>query len=240
MNHQTSTQAAHTALHQLAQDAGLQVDWEDAGGHALRVNDDVLRAALRSLGLPADTATDVRDSRARLQAEADSLTVPLLATGVAGQPIELATALPQLSALAGRPYRIDLEQGGAAEGTVHAGADREHATLRLAPVQAAGYHRLRIDTGAYTGIEATLAIAPARCYSVADALQARGRPPRAGGAPRHRQGRPRGLRWHPHVGYSQLSLRAAVGRAARNVGCQSDPDGCARIPGDCAQGERQM
>jgi len=143
------------------------------------VNDDVLRAALRSLGLPADTATDVRDSRARLQAEADSLTVPLLATGVAGQPIELATALPQLSALAGRPYRIDLEQGGAAEGTVHAGADREHATLRLAPVQAAGYHRLRIDTGAYTGIEATLAIAPARCYSVADALQARGRPPQA-------------------------------------------------------------
>ena len=126
MNHQTSTQAAHTALHQLAQDAGLQVNWEDAGGHALRVNDDVLRAALRSLGLPADTATDVRDSRARLQAEADSLTVPLLATGVAGQPIELATALPQLSALAGRPYRIDLEQGGAAEGTVHAGADREH------------------------------------------------------------------------------------------------------------------
>lgn len=80
---------------------------------------------------------------------------------------------------------------------MHAGADREHATLRLAPVQAAGYHRLRIDTGAYTGIEATLAIAPA--------LLQRGR--RTAGARTPAPGAP--------VGQLRATLRLAAQRRAR-------------------------
>ncbi|WP_296228942.1 4-alpha-glucanotransferase [Ralstonia sp. UBA689] len=163
------------ALHQLAQQAGLQVDWEDAAGRAMRVSDEVLRTVLGCLGLPAGTATEVADSRARLQAEANTLTVPALATGVVGQPILLETAPRQLPTLAGRPYRIDYEDGGSAEGIVRASAGGKHTTLLLAPVPTAGYHRLRIDTGADSDIECMLAIAPPRCYAVADALHAQGR-----------------------------------------------------------------
>ncbi|WP_199033329.1 4-alpha-glucanotransferase, partial [Ralstonia sp. ASV6] len=129
---------------------------------------------LGCLGLPASTAAEVADSHARLQAEADNVTVPALVTGIVGQPIQLVTAPRQRAALEGRPYRIEYEHGGATvESTV--GADRDRATLQLAPVPTAGYHRLRIDTGAGSSIDATLAIAPPRCYAVADALHERKR-----------------------------------------------------------------
>ena len=163
-------------LHALAQQAGLQIEWNDTAGRAMHVSDDVLRTVLGCLGLPAATAAEVADSHAHLQAEADDLTVPGLITGVVGQPIVLETAPRQLAVLAGQPYRVDYENGGGTvEGTV--GADR--AALQLAPIPTAGYHRLRIDTGAGSSIDATLAIAPPRCYAVADALTARGRAPDA-------------------------------------------------------------
>ncbi|MDP1194576.1 hypothetical protein, partial [Klebsiella pneumoniae] len=71
----------------------------------------------------------------------------------------------------GQTYRVDLESGGSTEGKVSASASEHHATLRLGPVTAVGYHRLTIDAGPGTVIQATLAIAPARCYGVADALR---------------------------------------------------------------------
>ena len=156
-------------LHALARQAGLQIAWNDAAGRAMHVSDDVLRTVLGCLGLPAATAAEVADSHAQLQAEADNLTVPGLITGVVGQPVVLETAPHQLAVLAGQPYRVDYEDaGGTVEGTV--GADR--AALQLAPIPTAGYHQLRIDTGAGSSIDATLAIAPPRCYAVADALKA--------------------------------------------------------------------
>ena len=166
----------HTALQQLAAEAGLLVDWEDAASRPMRVSDDVLRAVLGTLGLPAGTAADVLDSQARLRAEAEHIAIPPLVTGVVGEPIELTTAAPQAALLGGQTYRIDFEHEGHASGEVGARADAHHATLRLAPVQAPGYHRLRIDAGAGAAIESTLAIAPARCYGVADALRAHDRP----------------------------------------------------------------
>ncbi len=174
-----SSPHAASALHRLAQDAGLLVDWEDAAGRPMRVGDDVLRAVLGCLGLPADSAAEVADSQARLYADAAETALPPLVTGVAGQPILLDTALPRAAMLGGRPYRIGFERGGDTEGTVDIAIGQNRTTLRLAPVQVPGYHRLRIDTGSRTAIETTLAIAPARCYAVSDALQARGRPPDA-------------------------------------------------------------
>ncbi|MCL9851807.1 4-alpha-glucanotransferase, partial [Ralstonia solanacearum] len=174
-----SSPHAASALHRLAQDAGLLVDWEDAAGRPMRVGDDVLRAVLGCLGLPADSAAEVADSQARLYADAAETALPPLVTGVAGQPILLDTALPRAAMLGGRPYRIGFERGGDAEGTLDIAIGQNRTTLRLAPVQVPGYHRLRIDTGSRTAIETTLAIAPARCYAVSDALQARGRPPDA-------------------------------------------------------------
>lgn len=176
MNHVPHT--SNDALHGLAVQAGLQVEWKDAAGNTMSVSDDVLRAVLGCLGLPAATAAEAADSLAHLRAEADNLTVPALVTGVVGQPIALETASRQLAVLASRPYRVDYAHGGGTvEGTV--GADLNRAMLQLAPIPRAGYHQLRIDTGAGSSIEATLAIAPPRCYAVADALQARGRLPGA-------------------------------------------------------------
>jgi len=176
MNHVLHT--SNDALHALAAQAGLQVEWQDAAGNTMSVSDDVLRAVLGCLDLPAATAAEAADSLAHLQAEADNLTVPALVTGVVGQPIALETASRQLAVLAGRPYRVDDERGGGTvEGTV--GADLNRTMLQLAPIPRAGYHQLRIGTGTGSSIEATLAIAPPRCYAVADALKARGRLPGA-------------------------------------------------------------
>ncbi|AXW63663.1 4-alpha-glucanotransferase (plasmid) [Ralstonia solanacearum] len=174
-----SSPHAASALHQLARSAGLLVDWEDAAGRPMRVSDDVLRAVLRCLGLPADSAADQADSQSRLRAEATEYAVPPLVSGVVGHTVLLETALPWAAALGGRPYRIGFEHGGGAEGTVDARIERDRTTLQLAPVQVPGYHRLRIDTGSRTAIETTLAIAPARCYAVSDALKAHGRLPDA-------------------------------------------------------------
>lgn len=165
-----------TPLQQLATDAGLLVDWEDAASRPMRVADDVLRAVLPTLGLPASTAAEVSDSQARLRAEAEQVAVPPLVTGVVGQPILLQTSAQQAARLGGQTYRIDFEHAGSVGGTISVSAGEHDATLRLAPVQAAGYHRLSIDARQGAMIEATLAIAPARCYGVADALQACSRP----------------------------------------------------------------
>ncbi|MDE2201822.1 MAG: 4-alpha-glucanotransferase [Burkholderiaceae bacterium] len=168
-----------TPLQQLATEAGLLVDWEDAASRPMRVADDVLRAVLGSLGLPAATSADVADSQGRLRAEAEATAIPPLVTGVAGQPIALHTTAPQAALLAGRRYRIDFEREGGTDATLSMSADARQATLQLAPVQVAGYHRLRIEAGPDAVIDSTLAIAPARCYGVADALRERGRPANA-------------------------------------------------------------
>jgi 4-alpha-glucanotransferase len=160
-----------TPLQQLATDAGLLVDWEDAASRPMRVADEVLRAVLFTLGLPAGTPAQVSESQARLRAEAEAVAIPPLVTGVVGQPIVLQTSAPQAALLDGQPYRVDFESDGSTEGRISVSASEHHATLRLAAVQAVGYHRLTIDAGPGTVIEATLAIAPARCYGVADALR---------------------------------------------------------------------
>ena len=167
--HSSGTQ--RTPLQQLATDAGLLVDWEDAASRPMHVADDVLRAVLFTLGLPADTPAQVSESQAHLRAEAEEVAIPPLVTGVAGQPIVLQTSAPQAALLGGQTYRVDFESAGNAEGKIGVSASEHHATLRLAPVQAVGYHRLTIDAGPGTVIKATLAIAPARCYGVADALR---------------------------------------------------------------------
>ncbi|KJJ95318.1 4-alpha-glucanotransferase [Burkholderiaceae bacterium 26] len=173
-NHSSGTQ--RTPLQQLATDAGLLVDWEDAASRPMRVADEVLRAVLFTLGLPAGTSAQVSESQARLRAEAEAVAIPPLVTGVVGQPIVLQTSAPQAALLGGQTYRVDFESDGSTDGKISVNASERHATLRLAPVQAVGYHRLTIDAGPGTVIEATLAIAPARCYGVADALRRHDRP----------------------------------------------------------------
>ena len=142
----------------LARAAGLMHEWTNAFGQPMQAAPDALRAILDALGFPCANDRQCRDSHARLEQLRSGL--PHLATATAGHPVRLS--LPQ--ALAGRTYRIEFESGGHVEGRIpdHPGEEAE-----LAAVDRAGYHRLLIADACIT-----LAVAPPRCFGVADALGA--------------------------------------------------------------------
>lgn len=144
-----------TALHTLAKAVGLQRDWEDAAGTAQRVNDTVLAAVLAQLGFPASTPAQIAESHARLaeEAAADFLTADI------GQPILLPSGWAEL-----RAAELVLEDGSRQAMTI--AASREGPMLP--PVHTPGYHRLVAGSRVLT-----LAVAPARCFGIGDAVGAR-------------------------------------------------------------------
>ncbi|WP_194724788.1 4-alpha-glucanotransferase [Noviherbaspirillum malthae] len=145
---------------ELAKAAGLVQDWVSASGEPKKVAPDAMRAILEALDLPCGTAEDCAASREKLRQLDDGSTLPPLVTGVIGQPVKLGLA----ASLAGRSYRIELEDGGEQNGQF--GGDAT-AGFELPPIDRPGYHRLLAGDQ-----ETTLAIAPPRCFGVADALAA--------------------------------------------------------------------
>ncbi|GHE42136.1 4-alpha-glucanotransferase [Vulcaniibacterium thermophilum] len=137
-------------LEQVAREAGLLVEWEDAEGRMRRVAPETLRVVLERLGYPADTPQRLRESLARIGREREA--APPLRVLQAGARIALG---PPHAA-----YEWEDECGERHGGRF----DAEGApSTALAP----GYGRLRFgDT------ELALALAPARCHGPADALGA--------------------------------------------------------------------
>lgn len=135
-------------LHHLATAAGLQIDWEDAHGRPQRVADEVLVAILSALGLPAESERDMRES------------LDMLAEREAGDNFRSATihAPIPLPANCAGPGGLLLE-----DGTRH-GVHVSDAGM-LPGIAVPGYHRLWAG-----GQEFRLAIAPPRCFSLADAV----------------------------------------------------------------------
>ncbi|WP_140727903.1 4-alpha-glucanotransferase [Pseudomonas sp. Hp2] len=142
-------------LHALARAAGLRVDWTDVDGRPRRVTPPTLRAVLEALGRPARDARQCRDSLRRLGGAA---TPPPLPTVQAGAALELAC---------GTPAQWVDEDGNACDAVRDAGGAL-HAPARP------GYWTLLHGTQAQA-----VAVAPARCFSVADACG--GTPARAWG-----------------------------------------------------------
>ncbi len=138
------------ALAGLAEAAGILTRWEDVHGAWHDVGPDTLRAVLCALGLPADTAEEVVASEASLRRPGQVL--PLLVTADQGEPI-------RLPCLPGR-FRLTLEDGAVRDGE----ATAEGNAAVIAAVDQPGYHRLEIG-----GTETVLAVAPPRCFLVADA-----------------------------------------------------------------------
>ncbi|WP_254070421.1 4-alpha-glucanotransferase, partial [Acidisphaera sp. L21] len=136
------------SLHALAEAGGLALRWKDVHGEWHEVADESLRLVLSALGLPAATEREIADS---LQSLRDPGRLPPLVTGEAGGTITLAV-LPGA-------YEFTLEDGGVVQG--HATGDTE-ATIRL-PTEA-GYHQLSIGKSSLV-----VAVAPTRCWTVADA-----------------------------------------------------------------------
>lgn len=137
------------SLHQLAQAAGLSPLWVDATGKPQQVSDRALVALLEALGHCATTPTQRQQSAAFLTEQAQQ--IPALITADAGGRIELPAALK------GGAFSLRDEEGASLP-------LREDAAGFIAP-DAAGYYTLTFPAG-----EVTLAVAPPRCFGVADAL----------------------------------------------------------------------
>lgn len=143
---------SQTELHALAREAGITIDWRDAFGQPQTVTPDSLRQVLAVLDLPAASDADIADSRARLAGERSGQDLPALVTAQAGEPVAWT---PPARA---RRWRLTAENGHPlGEGLLAAGEG-------LPVVERPGYHRLELDDDALT-----LAVAPPRAWSVADA-----------------------------------------------------------------------
>ena len=143
------------ALKRLARAAGLYVEWTDANGRPQDVKPDTLRAVLAALGFPAGTPQEVADSQAR--AERDAKIIPRLIAVHGREPVHVGHAARA---------RIRTEDGN--------WQDLQLEPLKIgggsfrAP-EGIGYYELELDENPHI-----LAVAPPRCFGVADA------------APRHR------------------------------------------------------
>lgn len=140
-------------LHQLAEQAGLAVHWTDANGKAQQVQPEALRKVLAGLGHPADSDEALTQSLEALDAARETHRLPPLLTVDYGQPLALDRYFAPAT-----PCRIHLEDGA----TLDLKLDEQGALPGMLPV---GYLDVHID-----GQHFTLAVAPQRCYSVADAL----------------------------------------------------------------------
>ena len=149
-----------TELLALAEQAGVAPRWRDAFGRTHDVTPDTLRAVLRALDLPAGSDAEIRDSRAALDEQGRTGSLPPLVTAVVGQEVRLPVP-------AGR-FRVTLEDGRGYEGSTAADAEG-HAMLGA--VAEPGYHQLEIGD-----VTVTLAVSPGRCVGVAELCGAAARP----------------------------------------------------------------
>nr|WP_314533757.1 4-alpha-glucanotransferase [uncultured Pseudomonas sp.] len=137
----------------LASRAGLGVDWIDANGRPQKVAPAVLRSVLTGLGHPASTAQEIDASLLQLQEVQQTRHLPPMLTADVGVAVDLARYFEPET-----PCEIHLEDGS----RLNLKLDAKSMLPGLVPV---GYQHVSID-----GQQFTLAVAPARCYSVGDAV----------------------------------------------------------------------
>ncbi len=145
---------SETPLQQLAAAAGLLLEWLDSEGERCRLEPEVQRRLLDCLGFATDSDAAIAAELERLRTPPTLDDWPPLVTAERGVATPLPSALP-----GGTAFRLQLEQG-----------DMLHDQLddrgRLPPVGVTGYHRLTIAER-----ELTLAVAPPRCFTLADACR---------------------------------------------------------------------
>ena len=109
------------------------------------------------MGLPCGNATQISQSAAALDAELSGRKLPPLMTA----EVDRGIALPAAAIKSGSHYRIELESGSVIDGRFTAPKGED---ALLSPIDEPGYHTLVINEQ-----RMTLAVAPSRCYTVADA-----------------------------------------------------------------------
>ncbi|MFM0350156.1 4-alpha-glucanotransferase [Paraburkholderia sp. RL17-347-BIC-D] len=151
-----TTRRPNNTIVTLASRAGFEVEWQDAHHTTQHVPETTLAVLLERMGLPCGNATQIRQSTAALEAELSGRKLPPLMTAEVGRGIALHVAAIK----SGIHYRIELESGSIIDGRFTA----PKGEALLAPIDEAGYHTLVINDQ-----RVTLAVAPPRCYTVADA-----------------------------------------------------------------------
>lgn len=159
------------ALQALAQAAGVSTQWRDIAGAAHDVARETIQALLESLGFPAQTFAQGRESLARLAERLDRRAAPCAATAHENEEIVL-----RLAAREGRlPSGLIVAREDGSEEGVRLGAgdlqltrwrgvdgrEVEGALARL-PRQPLGRHRIVVD-GAPDAV-CRLTVAPKRCF----------------------------------------------------------------------------
>ncbi|WP_106478815.1 4-alpha-glucanotransferase [Phytohalomonas tamaricis] len=143
-------------LTQLAEMAGIMIDWQDANGDDQHVPPQAMRDVLDALGYPAATDEQIEESIARLErlnAPASIADLPPLLTADINVPLLLPCRLEQRT-----PFTLIREDGRRVEGHIDTNG-------KLPAIDTPGYHQLTV---AETTL--TLAVAPERCFSIAEAL----------------------------------------------------------------------
>lgn len=183
------------ALRALAAEAGFMVRWHDAHGVRRDVGVETLRALLTRIGLPAGDLVEIEASRTLLATERDRLPPMLTVLRRSRGP------KPPGRRRAER-FRLHAEDGKVTEG-------RLDPDGRLPAVSRSGYHRLEFD-----GAETILAVAPSRCFSLADAGAEEAGKPRPWGL----SAQVYGLRRAGDLGLGDLGAVATLAEAAGRLG----------------------
>ncbi len=152
---------ADAAIRKLATACGVSPTWTDHTGQTRHVAADDLTRILAASGVACANAAEIAESRRAIARHGIGRALPPMIVASVGEPL-----LIPADDIEPRHGRVIFE-----DGDQHAIALHEHADgfVRADALHRPGYHRLRIGDA-----ETTLAIAPARCFTAADA---------AGGAP---------------------------------------------------------
>ncbi|CCD35758.1 4-alpha-glucanotransferase (amylomaltase) [Candidatus Paraburkholderia kirkii UZHbot1] len=146
-----------SSIEALAERAGFEIEWQDAHKKMQRLPETTLRILLEKLGLPCGNAAQIKQSMAAVDAEASGRKLPPLITA----KVDRGIALPVSAAKSGARYRIELESGAVIDGRF---TSPKGEIALLSPIAEPGYHTLVINDH-----RTTLAVAPARCYTIDDA-----------------------------------------------------------------------
>jgi len=145
-------------LAELAVKAGVSPEWKHLAGVTHEVAPQTLRALLSLLGFPCGSASERRDSSARLEGRVREAAPPSLLTARLQEPLDLTGFARQA-----RRAKLSFEDGSRQELMLGDGPEGR----RLLPgLDRPGYHRLEIGDA-----QVTLAVAPPRCVTIDDVAQ---------------------------------------------------------------------
>lgn len=161
------------SLNRLADAVGIEARYRDIQGRVHERAPETAQHILRAMGIPADTDAEIAESHAILDEEPWREVLPPVVVATEGCEIEVPIRLPVNIATRSVRWSIDLESGGYASGECNFEAMSIEAIgeiggsfvalrrLRLS-AQPSGYHRLRVEAACEAN--ASLIVAPARCY----------------------------------------------------------------------------